>query len=107
METNDCFKKSPVHDKFKILELMDELQPDQMILAIDYIFNLVSPTTKDIENPNWIDAYDEEPSDDIHQVIAKSPNGVYHLTSWRPAYGIFSCMAKTDSIVGWKWRTLE
>ena len=37
METNDRFKNSPLHDKKVILEMMDELQPIQMIDLVKWL----------------------------------------------------------------------
>jgi hypothetical protein len=37
METPDRFKNSPIHDKSAILELMDELKPEQMAELVDYL----------------------------------------------------------------------
>ena len=37
METLDRFKNSPIHDKSAILELMDELNPEQMAELVDYL----------------------------------------------------------------------
>jgi hypothetical protein len=59
METPDRFKNSPIHDKSAILELMDELKPEQMVELVGYLQNQVKllrqppvigsmPTTNDI-----------------------------------------------------------
>jgi hypothetical protein len=59
METPDRFKNSPIHDKSAILELMDELKPEQMVELVDYLQKRVKllrqppvmgsmPTTNDI-----------------------------------------------------------
>lgn len=37
METEDKFKNSPIHDKRAILEMMDELRPEQMVKVVDFI----------------------------------------------------------------------
>ena len=37
MEKPDRFKNSPIHDKSAILELMDELKPEQMAELVDYL----------------------------------------------------------------------
>jgi len=37
METEDKFKNSPIHDKRAILEMMDKLQPKEMVKVVDYI----------------------------------------------------------------------
>jgi hypothetical protein len=41
METPDRFKNSPIHDKSAILELMDELKPEQMAELVGYLQNQV------------------------------------------------------------------
>jgi hypothetical protein len=40
MDTNDNFKNSPVHDKRAILELMDTLNPKQMIKVVELLKQL-------------------------------------------------------------------
>jgi hypothetical protein len=37
MQTPDTFRNSPMHNKSAILELMDELKPDQMMELVDYL----------------------------------------------------------------------
>ena len=37
MKTEDKFKNSPIHDKRAILEMMDELRPEQMVKVVDFI----------------------------------------------------------------------
>lgn len=37
METEDKFKNSPIHDKRAILEMMDKLEPKEMVKVVDYI----------------------------------------------------------------------
>jgi len=44
MEGGDKFKNSPIHDKKAILNIMDELQPEQMIEVVKCIKQF---TTKD------------------------------------------------------------
>jgi hypothetical protein len=37
METEDNFKNSPIHDKRAIIEMMDKLEPKEMVKVIDFI----------------------------------------------------------------------
>ena len=37
METEDIFKNSPIHDKRAILEMMDKLEPKEMVKVVDFI----------------------------------------------------------------------
>jgi hypothetical protein len=48
---------------------------------------------------------EQEPPHNI-ELLAKSPTGTVHLTSWRPAYNIFSCQAKSESSWAWKWKLI-
>lgn len=46
---------------------------------------------------------DETPPKNI-EILAKSPSGTIHLTSWRDAYDIFCCQCKRESTYGWSWK---
>lgn len=46
--------------------------------------------------------YDEEPPKNT-ELIAVSPSGVKHITSWRDSYKIFSCQCKDEGSLGWQW----
>lgn len=37
------------------------------------------------------------------EVLALSPEGVFHLTQYRPSYNIFTCQCKGESTVGWRY----
>jgi hypothetical protein len=37
METADTFKNAPIHDKRAILELMDSLEPKEMVELVDFL----------------------------------------------------------------------
>jgi hypothetical protein len=54
---------------------------------------------------DFIDVIDETPPKNI-ELLAKSPTGVIHLTSWREAYSIFSCQCKGESTYGWSWKNI-
>jgi hypothetical protein len=45
------------------------------------------------------------PPNDV-ELLAKAPNGIIHLTSWRPAYDIFTCQNKTEKTYNWKWKLI-
>lgn len=36
-KTEDTFKNSPIHDKRAIVELMDKLEPKEMVKVVDFI----------------------------------------------------------------------
>jgi|688.fasta_scaffold171071_5 hypothetical protein len=57
------------------------------------------------EQDKWKEAFEETPP--IHiELLVKSPTGVIHLASWRESYNIFTCQAKTESSLDWKWKTI-
>lgn len=45
METSEKFKNSPMHNKRAIIELMDELQPEQMVKVVDLMQSQVKLST--------------------------------------------------------------
>lgn len=49
--------------------------------------------------------YDKEPPHNV-ELIAKAPDGTVYLTSWRPAYGIFTCQCKSESAFDWEWKVV-
>jgi hypothetical protein len=57
------------------------------------------------EQDRWKTVYEETPP--IHVVLlVQSPEGIVHLSSWRESYNIFSCQAKSESSLNWKWKTI-
>ena len=57
------------------------------------------------EQDRWKTVYEETPP--IHvELLVQSPEGVVHLSSWRESYNIFSCQAKSESSLDWKWKTI-
>ena len=57
------------------------------------------------EQDRWKTVYEETPP--IHvELLVKSPEGIVHLSSWRESYNIFSCQAKSESSLDWKWKTI-
>ena len=44
----------------------------------------------------------------IHEeLLVKSPDGVYHIASYRKAYQIFTCQVKSETMHGWKYFVIE
>ena len=57
------------------------------------------------EQDRWKAVYEETPP--IHvELLVKSPEGIVHLASWRESYNIFTCQAKSESSLNWKWKTI-
>lgn len=48
---------------------------------------------------------DELPPNDV-ELLVRDPDGIFHLTSWRPAYNIFTCQERGESTIGWSWRAI-
>jgi len=53
----------------------------------------------------WTSISDITP-DPTREVVAMSPNGVAHITHWRPSCDIFGCQQKCDDSWDWKWAYL-
>lgn len=51
----------------------------------------------------FVSVEDKQPPHNI-EILAKSPSGIVYLSSWRAGYNIFSCQAKTESSIDWKWK---
>jgi hypothetical protein len=43
---------------------------------------------------------------DFVELLVKSPESIVHLASWRESYNIFTCQAKSESSLNWKWKTI-
>jgi hypothetical protein len=56
-------------------------------------------------NDNFIRVSEKTPPENI-ELLAKSPTGDIHLTSWRSSYNIFGCQEKTASSYDWSWKTI-
>lgn len=56
MESKNRFKNSPIHDKEKIISLMDELTHENMIQVVDLIIKLTDDSTiKSLKlTPSWL-----------------------------------------------------
>ena len=71
-----------------------------------------SPQLDFIEGAKWQQEQDRwktvcEETPPIHvELLVKSPEGIVHLSSWRESWHIFSCQAKSESSLNWKWKTI-
>lgn len=54
METPDNFKNAPIHDKKAILELLDELEPKDMIEVVDLLMSKTSDTSEQDANSHHL-----------------------------------------------------
>jgi len=54
---------------------------------------------------SFISVNEQKPPHNI-ELLAKSPTGTVHLCSWRPAYNIFDCQAKSESSWNWSWKLI-
>lgn len=54
---------------------------------------------------SFISVSEQEPPHNT-ELLAKSPTGTVHLCSWRPAYNIFTCQAKSESSLDWSWKLI-
>lgn len=54
---------------------------------------------------DFIFVNEQEPPHQV-ELLVKSPSGLIHLSSWRPAYGIFSCQGKSESSYDWSWKLI-
>jgi len=64
METENKFKNSPIHDKRLILEMMDKLEPKEMVKVVDFIQEQVKlfcqpNVIKSVCKHNWIETPEE------------------------------------------------
>lgn len=57
------------------------------------------------EATKWTYVRDQTPPLNT-QVLASDCDGTVYLTTWRPAYNIFTCQYKTDSSLDWKWKLI-
>ena len=57
------------------------------------------------EQNRWKTVYEETPASGI-ELLVQSPEGIVHISSWREAYSIFACQAKSESSNDWKWKTI-
>jgi hypothetical protein len=57
------------------------------------------------ERSGFILVSEQEPPHNT-ELLAKSPTGVVHLCSWRPAYNIFTCQDKRERSWDWSWKLI-
>lgn len=73
---------------------------DASLASMDEYASLkVTETTK------WTYVRDEIPPLNT-QVLASDCDGTVYLTTWRPAYNIFTCQYKTDNSLDWQWKLI-
>jgi hypothetical protein len=68
--------------------------------AKDYWFDIFKKNKE-----KWNKVTEDTPPSNV-ELLVKSPNGIIHLSRWRESYNIFGCQAKSESIVGWKWKKI-
>jgi len=86
-------------------------QIEQHVLTFGNLpINVLNEKTKqalEIENKqsDWKLVSEEFPPIDI-DLFVQSPEGIIHLSKWRPAYNIFTCQGKKESSMDWKWKKI-
>ncbi len=40
------------------------------------------------------------------QLLVQNPDGINYLTEWRESFKIFTCQAKSESSLDWKWKLI-
>ena len=75
------------------LELITEYEAQNLLLCLFGV------------SGSFISVGVQEPPHDT-ELLAKSPTGTVHLCSWRPAYNIFTCQAKSESSWDWSWKLI-
>ncbi len=85
--------------KEQILKIAEQLKYDE--ITTDYAQSLLLGLFG--VSGSWVYVNEKTPPNDI-ELLAKSPDGTIHLTSWRPAYNIFSCQSKKESTFNWQWK---
>ena len=58
------FKNSPIHDKKAIIEMMDELEPKEMIEVVEFIKSKTKPKDMTQSAVEWL----------FNQLLLKNPN---------------------------------
>lgn len=75
-------------------------------IADEVLMDVMCKLVEEVEDSNWKNCDDEYPPNNC-EILAKAPNGIIHLTSWRPAYEIFCCQEKREDTYNWKWKYIE
>ena len=73
---------------------------DDVAMALEEIKTILH---RDINT--FVRVLDELPPLNV-EVIAQSPDGVNHITSWRESYGIFMSQSKGEDAWDWKWKLI-
>lgn len=85
--------------KEQILKISDDLRNGDITTVEAQILLL------NIFGDGFISVSEQKPPHNI-ELLAKSPNGVIHLCSWRPAYDIFTCQSKSERSLDWSWKLI-
>jgi hypothetical protein len=89
---------------FELNSYQKGLALDEFYKLIDYVTELEKLSQPPV-SPGFISVSEQEPPHNT-ELLAKSPTGVVHLCSWRPAYNIFTCQAKRESSWDWCWKLI-
>jgi hypothetical protein len=87
--------------KEQILKIAEQLKHDE--ITTDYAQSLLLGLFG--VSGSFISVSEQEPPHNT-ELLAKSPTGVVHLCSWRPAYNIFTCQSKSESSWDWSWKLI-
>ena len=63
-------------------------------------------TLFEAKNNDWRFVYETAPPEG-QDVLARSPEGVVYLCSWRPAYDIFTVQGKKERSYDWEWKLID
>ena len=85
--------------KNNILDITKQLDSDNITVEVARELLL------DALGVNWIYVDNQTPPNNI-ELLVMSPSGTHYLTTWRPAYNIFSCQSKGSSTYDWKWKLI-
>ena len=55
----------------------------------------------------WRCPINDTPPENTEMLVKNPHNGSYNITNYRPAYGIFTCQRKQDSMYGWKYFVID
>lgn len=71
---------------------------EEITRALEIGFNFAEELSK----PKWVTVSEQTPPKNI-DLLAKSPEGLVHITNWREAYDIFTVQTKDESSFDWEW----
>lgn len=52
--------------------------------------------------PKWKYVSEETPPKEV-ELLAKCPEGIIHICSWREGYRVFTCQCKKEDSSDWQW----